>query len=120
VTPRLRLLIFAIAGFLVVAGIAGAAWAFLHHDQGSREGAAVAAELPVHRQAALDPQLPDDSRYVPVYPADTKIVLDESSWVEIGESAGAYAMVTPPGNKVKVYFQRSQDHRYNTEIETRP
>jgi hypothetical protein len=84
--------------------------------QDAHEAAVVASGLTTSRATALDPELPDDSHWVPKYPAGTHITLDESSWVPIGESASADARVDPPGMKVRIYFRHHKGHWYISEI----
>jgi hypothetical protein len=87
------LIIVIVAAVLVVVSIAGITFGLLHRSgtADAQEATAVAADLPAHRASTLDPELDDNPEAVPVYPADTTITLDQSSWVPVGESASAYS-----------------------------
>lgn len=141
-TGRTRLALVAVLAVIVLGGAGVATWALIRSAPATTtqdaapsdastpsdprlrvdaaQAAAVTADLPVHRAAALDPLLIDDPQAVPVYPTGTTIVLDQASWVSVGESASAYATVTPPGQRVLVHFARLNDEWRITQIETQP
>jgi hypothetical protein len=128
-TARTRILVA--SGIVIILVAIGVVWLLLSQRGGAQsrasveqdaaqQGAATASQLTIDRRGALDPDLPDDSKWVPQYPAGTEIKLDQSSWVQIGESASAYAQVDPPGTRVLVHFRHYQEHWYISEIETSP
>jgi hypothetical protein len=120
---RRIVLLFGVLTLLVGLGVG--LWIVMHRgtvgtQADAQQAAEVAAELPMNRAAAVDPELPDDPKWVPSYPAGTSMVLDQSTWVPIGESASAYAQVEPAGTRVMVYFRRHKGHWYVSEIGTGP
>jgi hypothetical protein len=80
------------------------------------EVAQVTQHLVTNRKQALDPELTDDPKWIPVYPQGTQIILDKTSWVQIGVSASAYALVNPGEKRILVYFRRVKGHWYISEI----
>jgi hypothetical protein len=118
--PRWRVVLVVV---VVVAAVAGVAWYFLFGspsaDERASAGAAadVAAKYTADRESAIDPQLPDDPEFLPTYPPGTTLTLDKSTWVQAENTGGAYAEVTPGGQRVLVNFLRLRGNWYISSIE---
>lgn len=81
------------------------------------EAAGLAARVPTERAAVIHPDLTDDPTAVPVYPTSTTVIVDETSWVDNGSTASAYAQVDPPGQRVLVLYARYRGELYVVQIE---
>jgi hypothetical protein len=122
---RRRTVVFAGGALVLIIGIGVVLWVMLQpgpfssgtSQADTQEAATVAAELPKNRAAAIDPGLTDDPQAIPVYPPETKIELDKTSWLLFGESASAFATITPQNQRVTVYFGRVDGHWRITQIE---
>jgi hypothetical protein len=79
--------------------------------------AGLAARVPTERAAVIHPDLIDDPLAVPVYATSTTVTVDETSWVDNGSTASAYAQVDPPGQRVLVLYARYRGELYVVQIE---